>query len=145
MPAHAHPAGTLRWRHGFVFIKVINHPHYGSQYVKRSHVVYYDNIGKPPPKGYDLHHKDKDRNNDAWDNLELLTHKEHSQLHRNIGEVPWNKGRTGVYSETHREKLRQANSNRVWTTDAKQKIAKFASERTDLQRNPETGRFENES
>lgn len=35
----------------------------------------------PIPKGWDVHHKDEDRTNFHWDNLERIPHEEHTRLH----------------------------------------------------------------
>jgi hypothetical protein len=48
------------------------------------------NIGRRIKSGEVVHHKDHDHTNNALDNLELLTHSEHSRLHR--------------ASDTHRKK-----------------------------------------
>lgn len=39
------------------------------------------------------------------------------------GIAPWNKGKTGVYSEEHRRKLREANRRRVITKETRRKLS----------------------
>jgi len=38
------------------------------------------------PKGYDIHHKDHNKDNNNIDNLELLTKKEHIEIHKHLDE-----------------------------------------------------------
>ena len=35
----------------------------------------------PIPKGWDVHHKDEDRTNYHWTNLQRMPHEEHAALH----------------------------------------------------------------
>ena len=48
---------------------------------KRLHVYIWEYYNGPVPKGYHVHHKDFDKNNNEIENLELLTASEHSSLH----------------------------------------------------------------
>ena len=58
--------------------------------------------------GYDLHHIDQSLRKDnperyaEWrpEDLIMVTHAEHRKYH-----IPWNKGKTGVYSEETRQKI----------------------------------------
>lgn len=45
----------------------------------------------PIPKGYDVHHKDEDKTNNAPSNLEALTRAEHLKRHRARGIAVWPK------------------------------------------------------
>jgi len=40
------------------------------------------------PVGYDVHHKDENKSNNAVDNLELLTTEDHTRLHNPLTETP---------------------------------------------------------
>lgn len=48
---------------------------------KRLHRYVYEKTVGPIPKGYDIHHKDHDKNNNEPENLELLTRSEHLKRH----------------------------------------------------------------
>ena len=48
---------------------------------KRLHVYVYEIEVGAIPKGYEVHHKDLDKNNNDIGNLELLTKKEHLKIH----------------------------------------------------------------
>ncbi len=55
----------------------------GIKYVALARVIYKKYHGKIP-KGYDIHHIDGDRLNDAPENLIALPHEEHIALHKRI-------------------------------------------------------------
>ena len=51
------PAGTIRKdKKGYISIKVINHPIWGTRFVKRSHLIISGIIGRKPKKGEIVHH-----------------------------------------------------------------------------------------
>lgn len=50
-------------------------------YAKRYHVVWWLKTGKTVPKGFVLHHKNEDKSDDRFSNLELLEHGEHTRRH----------------------------------------------------------------
>lgn len=52
---------------------------YGKQL--RVHQLVYALTYGPIPKGYHIHHKDGDKRNNHWDNLQCVTPKEHKRLH----------------------------------------------------------------
>jgi len=54
---------------------------YASGYVRRTHVVWWLKTGKVVPKGYVVHHKDRDSLNDRFSNLELMKSGKHTRLH----------------------------------------------------------------
>lgn len=134
------PAGSTRTnKKGYVMIKVIDHPTFGTGYVRRSHLVFVEGSGKPIPAGFDVHHRDENKANDFFSNLELLPHGAHAAHHRRTG-TPWNKGTKGLYSEEHKAKIANANRERKWKPESKKKIARFAKQRKDLARD-EKGKF----
>jgi hypothetical protein len=47
----------------------------------RAVVVMEKKLGRPIPKGYDVHHKDENPTNDHPNNLELKTHSGHARHH----------------------------------------------------------------
>ena len=50
---------------------------------KRLHVYVWEHYNGEVPKGYHIHHKDHDKNNNEIDNLVLLSAHEHQTLHGN--------------------------------------------------------------
>lgn len=88
-----------------------------------------------PNTGFIIHHIDENPNNNDPYNLQKMTDIEHKKLHTSNGKhpnqgkkfsddlrkklsiahrghVPWNKGKTGVYSEETRKKMGLANISR---------------------------------
>jgi len=55
---------------------------YHEGYALRAHVVYWLQTGSPHPEGTELHHKDKTKDNDVFDNLVVLTHSQHQKQHK---------------------------------------------------------------
>jgi len=51
-------------------------------YAFRSHVVYWLNTGEVPSSKMELHHKNKNKLDDRFENLILLTHSQHQSEHR---------------------------------------------------------------
>lgn len=56
---------------------------YGGGYVFRSFANWEYNNGAIP-KGYDIHHKNKNKLDDSIENLEIIKHNEHAKLHNKI-------------------------------------------------------------
>ena len=48
---------------------------------KRLHIYVWEYNNGNIPKGYEIHHKDHDKNNNEIDNLDMLTKKEHMKIH----------------------------------------------------------------
>lgn len=55
---------------------------YANGYALRAHVVWWLNTGFCHPKTHDLHHKDEDKLNDNFSNLEVLSKSEHRKKHQ---------------------------------------------------------------
>jgi hypothetical protein len=47
----------------------------------RIHVLVWERANGQKPKGFDIHHKDFNKGNYAFSNLELLTHSDHQKIH----------------------------------------------------------------
>lgn len=63
------------------WIKVVDHPVFGTKWLLRSHFIWWKWRKQRVPKGYVLHHKDEDCTHDVLSNLRLLTRAEHARLH----------------------------------------------------------------
>lgn len=55
---------------------------YRKRYCYEHHLVWEKHSGEPVPKGCVIHHKDGNKHNNAFENLELLTIEYHSSLHK---------------------------------------------------------------
>jgi hypothetical protein len=86
------------------------------------------------PEGHDIHHKDEDKLNIDPENLECISHGEHSRLHK-LGKYhsretkkklsDWNTGRT--FSNEIREKMSKAQIGKCLTEEHKRKISEAKS------------------
>lgn len=84
---------------------------------KREHHYVWESHGNAPvPRGYVLHHRDGDKTNNDYQNLQLLTRAEHAKLH--------GKGRT-VTEET-RQKMRAGAARRVSDPDHRRLLSERA-------------------
>lgn len=76
---------------------------------RRLYYFVWELFNGPVPKGYQIHHKDHNKLNDALSNLELLTEFEHKSRHF--------KGRT--FSEEYRKKLSDSNKGKHFKLNKK--------------------------
>lgn len=53
----------------------------GNRWTSSIHRIVWEAVNGTIPEGYEIHHKDKDRNNNSIDNLELLDSKTHKRNH----------------------------------------------------------------
>ena len=68
--------------HGYFRIYRPDYPRaWADGYTKRYHVVWWLHTDQVVPKGYDIHHKNKNTLDDDFENLELKEHGEHSSDH----------------------------------------------------------------
>ncbi len=71
---------------------------------KREHHYVWESHGNSPvPRGYVLHHRDGDKTNNDYQNLQLLTRAEHAKLH----------GKGRAVTEETRQKMRAGAARRV--------------------------------
>lgn len=54
---------------------------YRDRYAYEHHVVWWQNTGSVPPPGFDVHHKNEQKRDNRFDNLELLSKSEHTKHH----------------------------------------------------------------
>lgn len=99
---------------------------------KRLHVYVWEKHNGPVPKGYDVHHKDKDKDNNDPSNLELLTKAKHQSSH-------W-KSKTDEEKAQYRERLlknatpkaaewHRSEEGRAWHSEHGKAVAKNMEER----------------
>lgn len=62
----------------------------GKRTITRARLVYLAGSLTPIPEGFEIHHIDKDRYNDCWDNLIAVSHLDHLKLHQvGVSDVPF--------------------------------------------------------
>lgn len=67
---------------GYMWVKVKDHPGFpGQSRVKEHHLVWWERTGQRVQKGFVLHHKDHNKTNNAFENLELMTRAAHMKEH----------------------------------------------------------------
>lgn len=72
----------IRYCMGYIYLYKPEHPKADRKgYIKKANVVYENNTGIYPGRGYVLHHKNKNKLDDGIENLELMTISEHHKYH----------------------------------------------------------------
>ena len=71
---------VLSQNYNYVFDKKTGY-FLNSNIQKRLHIYVWEYNNGNIPKGYEIHHKDHDKNNNEIDNLDMLTKKEHMKIH----------------------------------------------------------------
>lgn len=70
---------------GIKYTKDIKTGYYlNSKTRKRLHRVVWEYYKGKIPKGYEIHHKDKDKDNNSINNLQLVSKKEHIEIHKRL-------------------------------------------------------------
>ena len=64
---------------GYVYVKTDKKLHMWNGYVKRANLVWFDNTGEEIKPPYLLHHKNHDRQDDSFENLEKKTQSRHKK------------------------------------------------------------------
>lgn len=114
----------------------------GRRYIKNYAIfrLVWKIFNEPVPKGYVIHHIDRNKQNDRLDNLQLMPKSEHTSIHHK-NKIPWNKGlnkendeRIAKFSKTisnkerkkgwkfskeSKQKLTEQRLGRHWFTDGK--------------------------
>lgn len=54
---------------------------YRGRYVYEHHLVWWQNTGEVPGEGFDVHHRNKNKRDNRFLNLEKKTHADHSREH----------------------------------------------------------------
>ena len=68
---------------GYLRIKYPAYPRASERgWALRSHVVWWLRTGQVVEKGYNIHHIDGNKRNDAFENLQLLSHSDHLSVRR---------------------------------------------------------------
>lgn len=75
--------GEIIDNYGYVRLLKPEHPRANNKgYVKRAIVIYENMTGRRIKRGEVVHHKDGNRQNDSFDNLQLMTVDEHKKVKR---------------------------------------------------------------
>jgi hypothetical protein len=64
--------------------KIVPRRMYNGKRIYESHYIWFKNTGYFPKKGEVIHHKDFNKLNNDFSNLQLMTNKEHLKLHWSI-------------------------------------------------------------
>lgn len=56
---------------------------YRGKYAYEHILVWWENTKIVPPNGYDIHHKNKNKRDNRFENLEMIERSTHSKLHQN--------------------------------------------------------------
>ena len=54
---------------------------YRGRYIYEHHLVWWQQTGKPVPSRFDIHHKNGEKRDNKFENLELIAHSEHASEH----------------------------------------------------------------
>lgn len=115
----------------YIFINEIYHSHFDRYYVSchkdweyrrypRAVWVWMMKNKSEVPKGYLIHHKDKQRHNDMINNLQLVSRAEHNKLHAEDSNRfmfrKWNSFWSHPKSNKHKAAIKQAHIERVLKT-----------------------------
>lgn len=69
---------------GYYYLHKPGHPTSDQDgYIKRANWIWFKNTGEYIKMPYFLHHKDEDKTNDKFENLQKTTRKEHMKFHKN--------------------------------------------------------------
>ena len=74
-----HPA--RRTNNGYVVVYAPEHPRAGKDGYILEHILVWENANGPVPDGFEIHHVDGNKTNNALENLTILPKAEHSSLH----------------------------------------------------------------
>lgn len=102
--------GGEKTSHGYVYVKKPDHPYACKNgYIHRSHLVWESANGGFVQRGEIIHHIDGSRDNDAIENLQLMTRSEHMSLHMTgkTGKANANYKHGGYVGERARRKKKQ--------------------------------------
>lgn len=61
---------------------------YRGRYCYEHTLEFWLEYGEVPAKGYEIHHKNMDHRDNRIENLQLMTRKEHNELHAKLNIVP---------------------------------------------------------
>lgn len=77
-----HPEGTLVETHGYLRVKISDHPNANKAgYIYYHRYVLEQHLGYVLDKSYDVHHIDEDKKNNNVSNLVAIKHSAHLTLH----------------------------------------------------------------
>lgn len=96
---------------------------------KALHVEVWTQAHGPIPEGFEIHHRDHNRSNNALSNLELLEGSEHARLH---SRTPENRRRALEQLPAARERAKEwhgSEAGREWHKEQYQRTADAAGER----------------
>lgn len=97
---------------------------------KRLHVYIWEKENGKVPKGYEVHHIDKNKDNNELKNLKILTAEEHRRIHSQFSEERKEKARKNLIENAVPEaaKWHKSESGKEWHSNHAKEIWKNAKE-----------------
>jgi hypothetical protein len=86
---------------------------------KYVHILLFETFIGEVPKGYDIHHKDFNQENNNFDNLIMMPKSEHSSLHNTNNKYCVGK----ILLEETRKKMSESNKGKIFSEEHKRKIS----------------------
>lgn len=99
----------------------------GKVNIKKIHRLVYELFISDIPDGYDVHHKDENKLNNHYNNLEIIYHNEHTKLHKKG--IKWNKHTYKIKEKVKKDRTLNK------TTDMKEYQKKWKLEHPDYFKN----------
>ena len=69
---------------GYIFLRMPQHILARRNYVKRSHLVWYEKTGELIKKPFEIHHINGNKQDDRFENLQKVTRPGHQKVHSKI-------------------------------------------------------------
>ena len=66
---------------GYIFLRLPQHILSVRNYVKRSHLVWYEKTGEIIKKPFEIHHINENKKDDRFENLQKVTRSGHQKIH----------------------------------------------------------------
>jgi hypothetical protein len=64
-----------------------NHPHQCGRHYVYEHILIWEALGGPLPEGYGIHHRNGDKQDNRFENLEAMSRPEHATLHHELRKI----------------------------------------------------------
>jgi len=94
---------------------------YRGKYAYEHHVVWWTNTGRTVPPGCEVHHKNGQKRDNRFENLELLTSDEHKAHHSRNREIPdvivvcaWCESEFSLAPRVLRKRRKKNNNSKVF-------------------------------
>lgn len=99
---------------------------------KRLHRAIWEYYKGEIPKGYEIHHIDRNKDNNNIDNLQLLSKKEHLETHSKLltdGEREWRRNNLNIKARPEAIKWHKSNEGKEWHKEQYKKTLALKEEK----------------